>query len=152
MAHSKGSRIVVLGGLLLAACSAAGPLYQAAPAPPDGSVLVYLFRPSRFAMGGQAAHFFVDGVEVASLSNGGYTWLHASPGSHLLKQTWLGTRPIEVRTRWEAGQTYFYRLETSAEPFFIEWRLARVPEPQALPEISRCRFQPAADGGNLHKQ
>jgi hypothetical protein len=80
----------VLGVLLMAACSATGPVYQAAPTPEEASVLVYLFRPSRFAMGTQDAHFSVDGVEVASLSTGGYPWLHASgkgtarPGSSVV--------------------------------------------------------------------
>jgi len=71
----------------MAACSATGPVYEAAPAPEEGSVRVYLFRPSRFAMGAQDAHFFVDGVEAASLRTGGYAWLHARPGSHVLRQT-----------------------------------------------------------------
>ena len=44
-------RIVVLGVFLIAACSATGPVYQAAPTQEEASVLVYVFRPSRFAMG-----------------------------------------------------------------------------------------------------
>jgi len=138
----------------MAACSATGPVYQAAPAPEEGSVLVYLFRPSRFAMGAQDAHFSVDGVEVASLSTGGYTWLHTPPGRHALKQTWWDpfSRPLELQIRWEAGQTYFYRIETSAELFRVVWRLAQVREEEALSEIAECRFQPAAAGGKLGRQ
>jgi hypothetical protein len=80
--------IVLLGATLLAGCSATGPVYQTAPAPDEGNVLVYLYRPSRFAMGGQDAHFSVNDVNIASLSTGGYTWFQAPAGDYVLRQTW----------------------------------------------------------------
>ena len=51
-----------------------------------------------------------------------------------------------------SGQIYFYGLETSAEPFRIVWRLAQLDEQQALRENTQCKFQPAADGGNVGTQ
>ena len=42
MTPPKQLGIAVLGALLLAGCSATSPVYQAAPAPEGGSVLVYL--------------------------------------------------------------------------------------------------------------
>jgi len=70
-----------------------------------------------------------------------------------MKQSWWDPFrwPLELQIRWEAGQTYFYRLETAAEPFRVVWRLAQIREEQVLSEIAECRFQPAADGGKLRK-
>lgn len=146
----------ILFALVISGCASMGGLWEinpqpslqpAVPEPTATDVLIYIYRPTAFGYGAQDAYFYVDGVNIADVSNGRYTWFYAPAGEHTLRQKWFGlfSRTLEMKTNWQAGQTYFYHFEVSTNPFGIRWRILEVPGDQATAEMSCCRFQPAFD-------
>ncbi|MFZ6870751.1 DUF2846 domain-containing protein [Undibacterium sp. Di27W] len=132
---------ILLISILLTACAATGPAYQAARAPENGKALIYVYRVKSFALGGRDAYFYVDGKNIADLSVEGYTWFQIPAGEHKFEQRWPADVPgstnpvtakiaqlfkkssddgsVEKKTlqqgyvNWEAGQTYYYRFGTN---------------------------------------
>lgn len=162
---------LLLIAILLTACAATGPAYQAAKAPDNGKALIYIYRVKSFALGGRDAYFYVDGKNIADLSVEGYTWFHIPAGEHKFEQRWPvdipgNTNPVtakiiqlftksddgstEKRTlqqgyvNWEAGKTYYYRFGTnlvSTSPMKMEWTLQEITAEQALPELKKTKLQ-----------
>jgi Protein of unknown function (DUF2846) len=142
------SLIALTCALILSACAASGPLYEPAPLPAAAGALIYIYRPSGFALGGRDAYFYIDDVNVVDISNNGYSWLHLPAGEYTLKQKWpfdvtYGLQTLELKVRWLPERTYFYRLETSIRGPSVEWRLREVSSETAITEIQRCKLQPA---------
>ncbi|WP_222616381.1 DUF2846 domain-containing protein [Undibacterium umbellatum] len=131
---------ILLIAILLTACAAKGPAYQAAKAPENGNALVYIYRINTAAFGARDAYFYVDNKNIADLSVEGYTWFHVPAGEHKFEQKWpvdtLAGNPVRAKLQqiftrkaneenanrmtlsegyvnWEAGKTYYYRLATA---------------------------------------
>lgn len=160
--------LVLIFTLLLSACAATGPGYQAAPLPGNDQARVYIYRVNTFVAGGRDAYFYVDKKNVADLSVAGYTWFHVPAGEHRFQQKWpvdVGGSPAinlwklwkndeseEVNKKtlqegyvyWEAGKTYYYRFHTALYGLMgMQWILQEVTAEQALPEIKKTRLQPS---------
>lgn len=131
--------------LVISGCVATGPAYRVAPEPTGADALIYIYRPNSFAMSAGDAYFYVDDVNIANLTNGGYTWFYAPAGEHTLKQKWFGlfSQKLFMRTAWLPAHKYFYRFETSTNIVTIQWRLSETPADRALMEITCCKLQPA---------
>jgi len=142
--------IIVVCAVVLAGCAATGPVFQAAPEPKEADALIYIYRPSSswFALGARDAYFYVNEVNVADLSNEGYTWFHVPAGDYTLTQKWPfdatpGAKALNINARWLPKQKYYFRLETAAGYRQYLWRVSEVPADRALIEISSCKYQPA---------
>jgi len=145
----KKTGVVVLGLMLALTGCATGPAYQEAPAAKSGEALVYLFRPSAAVWGLRDVTIALGGKDVADLGSGGYTWMHVPAGQYVLAQRWPSdlTRdkePIQLATRWEAGKSYYYRVETWRDGGLIRWRFAELEKDSATAQIKQCRYQQAA--------
>ena len=138
---------VLLASAILAGCAARGLAYNPAPPPPEANALVYIYRPDAAPFSARDAYFYIDDVNIVDLSRKGYTWFHVPAGRYKLKQKWpfdvtLGMKTVEATVEWEAGATYYYRLQVLSKPFTVEWRLSQVPAPEATLELRDCRLQP----------
>ena len=146
---------VVFWALVLSACAASGPIYQAAPEPKETDALVYIYRPSIFNSGGLQtydASFSVNEVNVVRLSVEGYSWFHIPAGDYKLTQGWSrlsgGGDKLAINAKWLPRQKYYYRFETysgysNLGVNQLRWRVSRVPEDRALAEIVSCKYQQA---------
>ena len=74
--------VIIILTLLLASCSASGPMYSNAPHLMQGESGVYIYRPSKPA--GGAAMISVDGVNLGKLRSNGYLYKKLAPGSHTI--------------------------------------------------------------------
>lgn len=147
----------ILFALVISGCASMGSLWETSPQPslqpvvPEPTTtdaLIYIYRPTALANGAQDAYFYVDGINIADVSNGRYTWFYAPAGEHTLKQKWFGlflVRGLELKTNWLPGQTYFYRFDLSTILIANYSQLSEIPAEQAKSEISCCRHQPAFD-------
>ena len=78
--------------------------------------------------------------------------LTSRAGSYVLAQKWgalLLMKDLSLNVRWQAGNTYYYRLEVGGDFYVvaqrITWRLAEVSAAEALPKLRQRRLQPAFD-------
>jgi tetratricopeptide (TPR) repeat protein len=131
-------------GLAAASTTALGQSFEAAPQPPPGKALVYLYRLDTWPVLRTDALFGVGDMDVAALSANRYTWFHVPEGSYRLAQRWDTPRVPKVNQlefMARAGSTYYFRLEVSAGMYQTQWRFAGVDASLASGEISKCRFQ-----------
>ncbi|MFZ6642757.1 DUF2846 domain-containing protein [Undibacterium sp. TC4M20W] len=159
--------LTLIFSILLTACAASGPIYQAAPPPAENHARVYIYRVNTFAAGGRDAYFYVDKKNIADLSVEGYTWFHVPAGEHTFRQKWpadIGTSSVAINlwrwsrqgdsdavnaknlqegyVNWEAGKTYYYRFHTNTYGLLgMQWILQEVTAEQALPEIKKNKLQ-----------
>ena len=113
--RASGAGLLTFIVLGLAGCATTdGPSYQEAKpstvAP--GKALVYVFRkhaePTMWS-----TSILVDDRELASLSQGGFTWAYVTPGQHAVRGVWptgSGQRDSVINLDVQAGGTYFLEL------------------------------------------
>jgi hypothetical protein len=139
--------VSAIAALCLSGCIASGPLYQDAPPPVAGKALIYVYRVRGLAFGLRQTWFYVDDVEVGELDGQGYTWAYVPAGVHRLKQEWpidvTFGRTTDLVVNWEAGKTYYYRLETGIGYRKIIWKIARIRPEMAEAELASYHLQPA---------
>jgi len=144
--------------LCVAACSATGPLYEAAAAPTNGQALVYIYRLPNTPFTARRASFWLDDVRVAELNQSGYTRFYAPEGSHTLSQRWpwdvAGGKTTYLGVRWQAGKTYYYNLESSLDfrglGETVTWRISAIDPLRASREITAYHYQPPLGTDQLH--
>lgn len=152
------SAILATTVLALTGCSATGPAFKEAASPPTGKALVYIYRPSAFALSLRDAHFFVDGENLVHLSNNGYTQTYLSEGRHQIMQRWNdttlaavlkggNTKTVEVPLDAKAGEIYYFRFTTSIGDYAynamaLAWQLQQVSPEVGAVEILQTNYQP----------
>lgn len=80
------SLVAAIAGILLVACSATGPRFDAhnADMVSSNDSHIYLFRNSAFMESGTYPIVMLDGKEVGELRNGGFLLMKTKPGPHLI--------------------------------------------------------------------
>lgn len=150
--------------LMLAACSASGPVYQAAPAAPEGKGIVYLYRPAGGPWGGRDTHFYINDVNVADLGNNAYTWFYLPEGSYTIRQRWsidISAQSTELPVFVKAGSVSYVRMgirtgnisdvklmgiiPTNTKQIDVIWQLTAHSHDGAIDELEQCRFQAPND-------
>ncbi len=80
--------------------------------PKEGLALVYIFREyAEPTAWGSTIH--VDSQKIATLNQGGYTWIYAKPGTRVFSGKWAGLsgqRDSEITLDLAANETYFVDL------------------------------------------
>lgn len=135
--------LAMLITLVLAGCSATGPIFQDAKAPSPGCGLVYIYRTSSFVYGGSDAYFYVDDINVADLSNNGYTAFHLPAGTYEFKQSWPLTVASSVTSPLALGaeEIQYFRLSTSTDLAAIYWEISRPDAEAGRRDIASRRYQ-----------
>ena len=153
--------IILCVAALIVGCAATGPAYEEAPLPKGSDVLVYIYRPSNFTLGGRDAYFYVNDVNVVDLSNNGYTWFHVPAGEYSFKHKWpaditFGKKDIVIPVKWAPRERVYYRLLLEYSYGYpnvaISWNVSQVPESQALEEIKNCKLQNSFGVNELLRQ
>jgi len=126
------------------------PSFVAAPPPPEGQALVYLYRPSASDYAFLSMDFYrgtTDSeADISRLFNGGYFPFYAPAGELTLGiRRQVKKTAVPVTLSVEAGGTYYVR--GGAEQSF--WHgtsptLAVVDPAKARPQLEECRLMPAA--------
>ena len=130
-----------------------GPVFRAAPPPPDGKTLVYIYWPRAFAAAVRFSNIFMDGKKVAELQAGGYTYVYAAPGHHAFTQEWafnplaigmilFPPRAIGIEADLKAGETRYVRFMTGTDVNKIVWYIEEAPPSAGAREIAGEHFQP----------
>ena len=149
--------------MMLAGCGATGPKFAPTTDPASDKSLLYVYRPSASVLGARLAVIEIDDVRIASMREGGYVEIRLVPGVHRIRQHWASYmseeplfKPISREVSLEPGGKTYVRLQSLKIPavgrnglpgFRAEWRLDRVREALALPEISltnRVDLEPSA--------
>ena len=140
--------IVSLLLLTLAACSASGPVYQDAPAAPEGKGIVYIYRPAGGPWGGRDTHFYLGDANVADLSSNGYTWFYLPEGNYTIRQKWpidISFKTAELPVTVKAGGASYVRMGIGAGFGDVLWQLTAHSHDGAMDELEKCRFQAPND-------
>jgi hypothetical protein len=100
--------------VLFSGCTTMGEKYSPAPLPSEDKSLIYLFR-SHVTIGNfWITNFSINGKEVVSLYDKGYSWVHLKPGTHLFGVNSLAQNELKFETPIQAGKIYF--IEHTQEP------------------------------------
>jgi hypothetical protein len=132
----------LLLALMVTAC-ATGDVFQEAAPPSEGKVLVYLMRPM---VGGGSffnTKFGVDGKEIASLTNNGYTWVVLTPGTHKISGQVLKNDPLYFELTATAGSTYYVEMRQGETMDGLNTRrdfIHEVPAATAKPVLAKMRY------------
>ncbi len=150
---------LLLFPLVLGACAtvATGPsfLEAKAPPPPNGKATIYVYREHAEPIKWGTTIFFAS-AEVATLSEGAFTWAYVSPGALLIRVTWpalSGQKDAQLQLLIEPDHTYFLEVKGISRGFgvgigFIVTRIGsslNEVNPEVAPDIieSCCKYQKA---------
>ena len=111
--------------LALGACAtvATGPTFleAKAPPPPPGMATVYVYRKHAEPLAWGTTILF-GSHEIATLSQGGFTWVHVPPGAVPIRATWpalSGQTGAALELRVEPDRTYFIEVQGVSRGFCI---------------------------------
>jgi hypothetical protein len=156
--------IMVFANAVIGSASAEEVRQQVAPPPPPGKALIYLYRAPVFAGALFPAHFAVDNVDVAKLSNKDYTWFYAPASAHLFGYK----KPVIALTLaddlhgqpmlivdWQEGNTYYYRFQWEVGPCGVPSCIAigavtrQVGPEEANRELALFKYKPSYNTDRL---
>jgi len=131
--------------IVVTGCTTMGPPYTSPPPAPEGQSLIYLMRSTVGYGNFWETIFSINDVEVTSLLDKGYTWLHLKPGIYkisagsVLNKNYLSF-PMPVR----AGLEYYidYNQEYAGYNSYRNSIRAIKPEIGKV-KIKDYAFQPA---------
>lgn len=135
---------ILLVATIVAGCSATGPIFQDAKTPMAGCGLVYVYRPDSFVFSARDAYFYINDVNVADVSNKGYTAFYLAAGDYQFKQKWpidVPAKAIEVPFTVAAGETHYFRFTTTSGQGQLIWALSHPDIKTGRSEISSQHFQ-----------
>lgn len=143
MKQMKGITVALLMGLLLVGgCATLGPVYQRVATIPEGTGLVYIYRPSSFVGGGVAYDVKVGETVVTTLHNGGYYPYFVKPGE---VEFWAKTESRSAVTLdVKAGEVYYVKGTVGVGFFIGRPHLMVIPPATAENEIAECKLIPEA--------
>jgi hypothetical protein len=104
---------------------------------PDGSAVVYVYRP-RQVVGGQGCNMQLGEELIGALSPGSYTHRFLQPGR--TRFTTVGDPGAGVTVILDAGEEVFIRQRWVFGAAGLEPRLDHMTRVKAMPELQRCTF------------
>jgi hypothetical protein len=124
--------------LVLTACAAKGPPFQAIDLIPEAKALVYIYRAPRFAGSGVVYDVRIKDTEIITLRAGGYYPYFAEPGE---TEFWARTEArASVTEDLNAGETYYLKGDTGFGFFIGHPKLMFVSEQVGQAEIAKCKL------------
>lgn len=141
--------VVVLAIPLIA--EAGKSAFVAAPNPPEGMALVYMYR-IKVPPGMRTPKVVVDGDAISKLPNNAYTWFYVKPGSHTIKTKWgfMSDIPdLEFVANVAANQTYYLKMSGSVTSWGsagtkVRSGIKEVPQSEALADLEKAKHYVAA--------
>jgi hypothetical protein len=153
-------RSLLLLAVFVSGCAATGPVYRPVENVDPGNALVYVYRGTGFALGGRTAYFYVDGVNVFDLDQGGYSWVSLPPGRYKFKQSWpvdIPARSTELDLEVRAGETQYFSFQTGTcqggyREICVQWEFRHQPPDSGRAAIADKRFQKNFGAAKLRLQ
>lgn len=136
--------IIAFVASILFSCATTGPVFEQVPSEqiPEGSSVVYLYRPSSFA--GWAAKFniSINNGDKIKLTNGGYYPYICGPGEYTITWT-IGKKTPTVNISVEEGKEYYVKSWMKVIPLIVvtvsEYHLDLMEKSIAKEEILACK-------------
>jgi hypothetical protein len=122
------------------------PSYTAAPAPPSGAAVAYIYRLRSFPLCCSPS-VYLDGHKVVDLPLDAYTWIPLQEGPHKLLVDWgwyTGQRDVELTFSVKPDESYFIRVTSKLAPTIIPTSTL-VPAP-GIQFWSTVQFMPTTEG------
>ena len=122
---------------------------------------MYIYRPENSKVALTKSDFLVNGIKVASLQGGTYTWFYLPAGEYELRQKWpvtagMGFGSLSKKLKLNPNSTYYFRLATDSRFLVIavelRWRFLEIDAGDAIPEINSCKLQSAFDVQRIAKK
>ena len=130
--------------LCLFGCAATGPTYERPSALDSSASEIVVYRPDRFARGGDTFYVYLDGKELAKLQNAGFAIIPTSPGSHELEIRRpvmdFAFKPLKMAVSTTTGGRSFVRFEP-----YISGRIVATPFAMVIPVAYRFTLVQEAD-------
>ncbi|WP_041324530.1 DUF2846 domain-containing protein [Saccharophagus degradans] len=103
--------IVFIVLILLAGCSASGPVYKQHELQNSKNATLYIYRPSKAVNCCVAPLIYVDSEKLGPLKNGGYTVQELEPGAHVITvgDGSHGFDASTVELNFESGEEYYLK-------------------------------------------
>jgi hypothetical protein len=162
----KIKTVSLLTTLLLAACAAPkdAPTFSTAPVatPRDGMAVLYIYREYAEPTAWKPT-IYIDGTEVVSLPQQGFSWIYLSPGKHTVVSKWpflAGAPKLEFTEEYKSEMRYFYEITGTSRMisrpkdapdmpgtmyFRTTAQMKSYQESEAIDQLRRCcRFIPPA--------
>jgi hypothetical protein len=131
---------LVLLLLLISGCAPLGPAFQKIDKIPDGTGLVYIYRPSGFVGGGVSYDVKVGETVITTLHSGGYYPYYSKPGELELWARTEAKSAVTVDVR--AGETHYVKGTVGVGFFVGRPNLIVVPNSVGEVEIIECKLIP----------
>lgn len=143
--------VIVLALAIPQIAESAKSSFEAAPNPPDGMALVYMYR-IKVPPGMRTPKVVVDGDAISKLPNNAYTWFYLKPGTHTIKTKWgfMSDIPdLEFVANVAANQTYYLKMSGSMTSWGragtkVHTGIKEVPQGEALAELEKAKQYVAA--------
>lgn len=125
------------------------------PPAKEGHAVMYIYRP-RNRLGAWRKVFLTrDGVDVAKVKNGRYTWIYVPQGRQTFKVGWMregrwNNKNSGLTINFVPGQTYYYWFDNSASYstysyprryFYFRYRLRPMSPYSAVAAMERLIYQ-----------
>lgn len=113
--------------------------FEAAPPPPEGSSLVYIYR-IKVPPGLRTPKILVDGTAALQLPNNSYSWFYVTAGTHAIKTKWgfMAEVPdLEFVATILPNQTHYLKLEGSER----SWGIGRTKIYTGIKEVTESEAQ-----------
>ena len=142
--------LVAVSLLVLAACTASGPIFSPSAQPKNDQALIYLYRVKTPYGAWVPMKVEVNGEDVGILPNDSYTSLYVAPGALKLSATrWQDftypeSKRVSVTGNVGGGETYYLRISQDQSGNVYTTRLERVSQEVAEPDLKVLkRAEPA---------
>jgi len=136
--------LFVVLSLLLGACAttATGPSFSEAPVPSAGSdqSVLYIFR-SYAEPKLMPATLIMDGKELVTLPQKGFSWVYVTPGKHHFKYRFsamAGMPVVEFDREMEKGKEYAFAMQGSVGGGVVVTRIAPMRAEAAKVIMMKC--------------
>ena len=134
--------ILLVGLLFAGGCATLGPVYQKVEKMPEGTGVVYIYRPHSVIGAAVTYDVKVGETVVTTLHNGGYYPYFAKPGEVEFRAKTESESAVTLDVK--AGQPYYIKGTVGVGFFVGRPHLMVVPAEAAQKEIAKCKLIPEA--------
>jgi uncharacterized protein DUF2846 len=118
------------------------PPFQDAPPPQPDKALLYFMRPVVGGGSFWSTHFSVNGTEIVTLTNNGYSWVTLDAGTYQISTRLLKADPLQMSIVLRPGGTHFVEVR---EAETVDFRYTSSTRRDLLHEIPAATARQALE-------
>ena len=135
--------MAMMATLVLAGCSASGPLFTDLETPAEDESIIYYLRAKHYTGSGVFYTIHENGKPVTTLKNGGYYPHHTTPGDKHIEASTESTSELDITA--EKGKRHYVYGDISWGIIMGRPELREIDEEEALRYLRGCRLLPKAE-------